>query len=433
MDHQVLTTYRPSALRVACVATCPPRQCGIATFSTDLATAMRDLDARLDLRFAAIEGAERHDYGADVAWRVVQGDPASYRALAHRLNTAAIDVILLQHEFGLFGNWGPTFDDHLAEFLSIVEAPVVSILHSVPPDPSESVRAAVQTLGRRSTHVIVMAEFAMGLLLERYGLDPDGLTMIPHGVPSPPQTSRACLRQALGVADRQLISTFGFLDPHKGLEHMIAAMSTVARRFPRAQYAIVGRTHPDLARRAGESYREQLQSEVDERGLQGNVTFVDEYVSLSRIVEYLAATDVYVTPYLDMNQVTSGTLAYALGQGRAVVSTPYVHAIEALRQGRGVLVPPSDPDALSTAVLDLLEHPARRRAMERRARAYGASMAWPLVGAQTLTALRSAAERAVSQPLRQTPTAQPALLSAQDTTWPVPVGAEHEELAAQVA
>ncbi len=359
---------------------------------------MRNVDSRLDLRFAAIERADTDAYAPEVTWHVAQGDPVSYRRLAHELNAADVDVVLIQHEFGLFGIWGPTFDDHLAEFMAVIEVPVIAILHSVPPDPSQSVRGAVRMLGHRSAQLIVMADFAKGLLVDRYGLNPTGVTVIPHGVPSPPVVERARIRRALGVAGRQLITTFGFLDPHKGLEHMITAMSSVVERFPQARYVIVGRTHPELARRDGEAYRCQLEADVAERGLSANIGFVDEYVSLDQIVEYLAASDVYVTPYLDMNQVTSGTLAYALGQGRAVVATPYIHAVEALAQGRGVIVPPAQSAPLAEAVIGLLARPGYRRAMEARARAYGSSMAWPVVAAQTLTILHRAARQGQVRP-----------------------------------
>lgn len=400
MQTRNLRTAPAPLLSVACVATCPPRQCGIATFSQDLANAMRGVDRQLDISFAAIEGPDVHAYAADVAWRVTQGDPGSYRRLARELNDASIDVVLLQHEFGLFGIWGPTFDDHLAEFMAIIEVPVVAILHSVPPEPSPSVRAAVGTLGRQSARVIVMAEFAKGLLVDRYGLHPSDISVIPHGVPSPSIVDRARVRRELGMAGRELITTFGFLDPHKGLEHMIDAMSAVVERFPRAHYVIVGRTHPELARRDGEEYRRRLEADVAARGLSDHVTFIDEYVSLDRIVEYLAASDVYVTPYLDMNQVTSGTLAYALGQGRAVVSTPYIHAVEALADGRGIIVPAARSAPLAEATIELLARPAYRGAIEARARAYGASMAWPVVAAQTLRIMRRA--------VRATPPRSPA-------------------------
>jgi glycosyltransferase involved in cell wall biosynthesis len=400
MDQGFLTPGRARRLSVACIATCPPRQCGIATFSSDLAEAMRGVDPELDLSFAAVERSGADGYAPEVKWHIAQGDPASYRRLAQDLNATDVDVVLIQHEFGLFGIWGPTFDDHLADFMALIDAPVVAILHSVPPDPSASVRAAVRLLGHRSAQLIVMADFAKGLLADRYGLNPTSISVIPHGVPSPPVVERARIRRRLGVAGRQLITTFGFLDPHKGLEHMITAMSSVVERFPKAQYVIVGRTHPELAQRDGEAYRHQLEADVAERGLSANIGFVDEYVSLDQIVEYLAASDVYVTPYLDMNQVTSGTLAYALGQGRAVVSTPYIHAVEALAQGRGIIVPPAESPPLADAVIELLARPGYRRAMEARASVYGNSMAWPVVAAQTLRILHRAARQAQARPRR---------------------------------
>lgn len=382
-----------TSLNVACVSTCPPRQCGIATFGTDLAHAMRQVDLSLDLRFAAVEVEPDDDYAADVEWRVSQGHASHFTRLADELNAASLDAVLLQHEFGLYGHWGPTFDDYLGPFLSRLRVPLVSLLHSVPPQPSPSVRAAVEQLARYSAGLIVMAESARDLLVDQYGIARRSIRVVLHGVPAPSSVPRAQLRRELGVADRHLITTFGFLDPHKGLEHMVTAMGAVAATFPEALYVIVGRTHPELARREGEAYRRRLDAEIMRRGLEDHVAFVDEYVDLDTIVAYLAATDVYVTPYLDMDQVTSGTLAYALGQGRVVVSTPYVHAREALANGRGVLVPAGQAAPLADAVIRVLGDPTLRRRIETRAAVYGSSMAWPRVGAQVLDVLQRAASR----------------------------------------
>lgn len=377
-------------LTVACIATCPPRQCGIATFSSDLAAAMRRIAPDLELGFAAITqgGADRP--GGDVRWTVRQGDPAGYRRLAAQINRDRVDVVLIEHEFGLYGHWGPVFDDHLAGFLDEVEAPVVTTLHSVPARPSESVRDAVAAIARASAAIIVMGESARRLLLREYGVDPSLVEVVLHGVPAPPAASRSSIRAELGVAGVPLVTTFGFLDPRKGLEHMIEAMVPITRRVPEARYVVIGRTHPELARRDGEAYRDGLLAQASRAGLDGSVDFVDGFVTLETIVRWLYASDVYVTPYLDPHQVTSGTLSYALGLGRAVVSTPYVHALEALAGGRGVIVPRRDPRALAASVGSLLERPGYRRRIERRAAAYGARMAWPRVAGETLGVLRRA-------------------------------------------
>jgi glycosyltransferase involved in cell wall biosynthesis len=394
MGHMATSEGR---LSVACIATCPPRQCGIATFSSDLAAAMRRIEPGLELAFGAIiiDGCE--PAGGDVRWIVRQGDAASYRRLAVRINEDRVDVVLLQHEFGLYGHWGPVFDDHLAGFLEEVDAPVVTTLHSVPADPSPSVRGAVARIARRSAAITVMGASARRLLLREYGVDPSIVRVILHGVPAAPAASRASIRAELGVGAAPLVTTFGFLDPRKGLEHMIDAMVPVTRRVPETRYVVIGRTHPELARREGEAYRDALSERAARAGLGASVSFVDGFVSLETIVRYLCATDVYVTPYLDLHQVTSGTLSYALGLGRAVVSTPYVHALEALAGGRGLIVPRRDPAALAAAVGSLLERPGYRGRIERRAAIYGARMAWPRVAADTLGVLRRAASGAAAR------------------------------------
>jgi glycosyltransferase involved in cell wall biosynthesis len=274
-------------------------------------------------------------------------------------------VVSIQHEFGLYGIWGETFEDHLAEFLETLRKPAVTTLHSVIPNPSPSVRDAVRLIGRRSHIVVAMAELACHLLVDQYGLDADKVRMIPHGVPPIEPRGRTRMKKQLGFDGRAIISTFGLVDTRKGLEYMIRAMEAVVERHPDALYLIVGKTHPELVRRAGEAYRRELSELVESRGLDGHIAFVNQYLTQREIVDYLLASDVYVTPYLDPNQITSGTLAYALGAGKAVVSTPYLHASETLADGRGVLVGFRDADALAEALDEVLADPAAAAALGR--------------------------------------------------------------------
>lgn len=380
-------------LAVAFVSTCPPRQCGIATFTSDLARAIKAADPAARLAWAAIDSAaSRHPYGREVRWRIRQGYPADYRTAAEQINASRVQVVSVQHEFGLYGIWGEVFDDHLAPFLETLRKPLVTTLHTVLPAPSSSVRDAVRRIGERSRVVIVMAELARRLLAEDYGLDPANVRVVPHGVPPVDPHGRTRVKARLGLRGRTIISTFGLVDPRKGLEYMIEAMTTVVSRHPDALYLIVGKTHPELARRAGETYRNTLWERVTARGLEQSVAFVDEYLSQPQIVEYLLASDVYVTPYLDPNQITSGTLAYALGAGKAIVSTAYLHATEALAEDRGLLVDFRDEGALAGAVLRILDDPALKRQLEQNAFAYGRQMAWPMVAERALRLYRAAAE-----------------------------------------
>lgn len=376
-------------MKIAFVATKVPRRCGIATYTEDLRAAVQAADPSVRTVHAAIDEASAlRAYPADVRWRIRQGDPESYRAAATALNTSGVDVVNLQHEFGLYGVWhDDVFEDHLRPFLDELRVPLVVTLHSLPPEPSPSMREAIRRVSTRADVVVVMAQLAARLLADRYGVTTRPV-VIPHGMPAIARSGRHRLKRQLGIEGRTTISTFGLVDPRKGLEYMIEAMPEVVERFPTCIYLIVGQTHPELLRKVGEAYRNELVAHVVRLGLGGHVGFVNHYLSQREIVHHLLASDVYVTPYLDPNQITSGTLAYALGAGKAIVSTRYLHATEALAEDRGILVDFRSADQLAAAVLELLSDPARKEGMERRAYAYGTKAAWPAVGQRTLELMR---------------------------------------------
>ena len=381
-----------SPISIAFVATCPPRQCGIATFTSDLARAIQATDAAATVSWAAIDQPQAgHDYGPEVRWLIEQGNPASYRAAAKELNASDVDVVAIQHEFGLFGAWNDGFEDHLAPFFAALRKPVVTTLHTVLPVPHASHRRALQRIGEHSGAVVAMAETARRLLVREYGLAESRVRVIPHGVPPMPPSDRDRAKAKLGLAGRTVVATFGLVDPRKGLEYAIRAMQPVAERHPEALYLILGRTHPEFVRASGESYRDELTGLVDSLGLAGNVQFVDRYLAQEDIVAYLRATDLYVTPYLDPNQITSGTLAYALGAGRAIVSTPYLHAAEVLAEGRGILVDFRSERALAEAINRVLGDPELRLQLERNAYDYGRHTAWPIVARRALNLYREVA------------------------------------------
>jgi glycosyltransferase involved in cell wall biosynthesis len=377
-------------LSVAFVATCPPRQCGIATFSRDLERALKAADPRVRIGWAAInEPMSLHRYGSEVRWRIRQGDPNSYREAAEQLDRSRVDVVCLQHEFGLYGIWGDLFDDHLTGFLEVLRKPLVTTLHSVLPEPSPSVRAAIRRLARRSRKVIVMAERARRLLIEVYGVAASDVCVIPHGVPPVEPRGRRRMKKQLGLGKRTILTTFGLVDPRKGLEYMVEAMHEVRQQYPDALYLIVGKTHPELIRREGEAYRKRLWQLVEERDLAKHVAFVDEYLTQAQIVDYLLASDIYITPYLDPQQITSGTLAYALGAGKAIISTPYLHAAEVLASERGLLVDFRSAEQLAEASLRVLADPGLKQRLEANAYLYGRETGWPRVGERMLSVLRS--------------------------------------------
>ncbi len=367
-------------LKVAMVSTLPPRQCGIATFAANLCAAIRRTDAPIDLEFVAIEHLNSvDDARSDVRWRISQGDRASFLDVARSLNRSNINVVCVEHEFGLYGTWDGEYHDHLAPFLAALRPSAVTTFHTVLPVPAPSILAAIHEIAAHSAAVVVMTHGAARLLSSVYGVNPEKVRVIPHGVPVMAHDNASELRDRFGLAGRTVISTFGLVDPRKGLEFMVDTMEFVAARHPDALLLILGRTHPELRAREGERYRSSLVAAIQRKGLAGHVRLVDEYLSEQEIVDYLAVTDVYVTPYLDPDQIMSGTLAYALGAGKAVVSTAYLHATEALAEERGLLVGFRSAPELTSAVLRIIEEPGLRQRLEANAHQASRHTAWPNV------------------------------------------------------
>jgi polysaccharide biosynthesis protein PslF len=386
-------------MRIAFVSSHLPRRCGLATFSADLMAAIRAADPQLvTCRVAAIE--QPHDLrpaDGTVCWRIRQGVRSSYEAAAMAINVSDIDVVNVQHEFGLYGTWTDgQYEDHLRQFLIALRKPVTITLHSVPPEPTPSMRDAVRAAAELSDAVVVMAEAAVDVLADHYGIA-ERPQVIPHGMPPIDPFGRDPMKDTLALTGRTVLSTFGLVDPRKGLEYMIEAMPTIVARHPSALYLIAGQTHPELRRHDGERYRNQLVERVERFGMQRHVSFIDEYMTQREIIDLLVASDIYVTPYLDPKQITSGTLAYALGAGKAIVSTSYLHAKEALADGRGILVEPKNPVQLAENVNALLDHPDRRHALERRSYSYAKNMTWPKAGNRWLELMRRVGSRSATR------------------------------------
>lgn len=384
-----MVTNPGAAIRIAFVSSHLPRRCGIATFSSDLMAAVKAADPHVICRVAAIdEPNQLRPYGDDVRWRIRQGEPDTYRVAAEAINESKVDIVNVQHEFGLYGTWNDgIYDDHLRPFLEALRKPVTTTLHTVPPEPTPTMREAVRSAAELSDAIVVMAEAAVGFLAGSYGIARTPI-VIPHGMPAISPHGRVRMKDKLGVPGRIIISTFGLVDPRKGLEYMIEAMSAIVAGHPQALYLVAGQTHPELRRHDGERYRNQLIDTVERLGLERHVSFIDQYMAQRDIIDLLLASDVYVTPYLDPQQITSGTLSYALGAGKAIVSTPYLHAKEALADGRGILVPFRDSAGLADAVISLLDSPVRKQGLELSAYAYAKDMSWPKTGAHWLALMR---------------------------------------------
>lgn len=396
--------------RIAFLGNSLPRRCGIATFTTDLqqavATSGRDLETSI---IAMNDQDDGYDYPADVGFQIGDDRPQDYARAADFLNDGRFDVVSLQHEFGIFGGEAGA---HVTGLLSRLTMPVVTTLHTVLSQPSPAQRAVMERIVDASARVVVMAEKGRDLLRTVYRLPADKIEVIAHGIPDFPFVEPDEAKARLGFAGRSVILTFGLLSPNKGIEVMIDAMPSILRRRPDAVYVVLGATHPHLVREQGEAYRTGLQKRVRELGIEEHVVFLDQFVDRETLLGFISMCDVYVTPYLNEAQMTSGTLAYSFGLGKAVVSTPYWHARELLADGRGILVPFGDVVAIGNEIAGLLTDTARREAMRLRAYASSRSMTWEQTASRYLAAFETARRgrvlNVVAGPAQAKPFLQPA-------------------------
>jgi glycosyltransferase involved in cell wall biosynthesis len=355
----------------------PPRECGIATFTKDVVDAYNRAFGVSSAVIAVDEpGGEVRRYGPEVFARIAEQDRYNYANLARTVNATPAEIVNIQHEYGLFGG---ERGEWLVDFIRELDKPVVLTLHTVLPEPDETMLRVTRELCEHASRVVSLSDTGRQILENVYGIDPDILRVIHHGVPDVPFQSTDAAKASFGIGQRTVISTFGLISRGKGLEYAIAAMRDVVKRHPEALYLILGETHPVVRRQEGESYRESIQETVREYGLQYNVQLVDKYLDFDELVSYLAATDIYLTPYLNPVQIVSGTLAYAVGCGKAIVSTPYLYAKELLAHNRGFLCEFRDSASIARQLTMLLDDPTLRRATERRAYRFGRQMTWPHV------------------------------------------------------
>lgn len=364
---------------VTFLATYPPRKCGIGTFTHDLAKNIskkygEELSAKGRVSIAALnDRPEGYDYDSEAGFEINAMNRLDYRRAGDYVNLSDTKVVNIQHEYGIFGG---DDGDNLLTFLESIRKPVVSTLHTILDDPSTHQREVLEKVCAKSTEVVVLANKGKDLLKEVYDVPVDKVTMIPHGAPDVPFLDTSYYKEDYGIEGRPVILTFGLLGPNKGIEVAIEAMEKVAEEFPESLYIILGATHPHVKETHGEEYRLNLERMVKEKGLQNNVAFHEIFVPLDELIKYLVTSDIYLTPYLSRDQISSGTLAYAVALGNAVVSTPYWYAEELLADGRGKLVPFEDPDATADAIIDLLGNEGKRQQMRRTAYQFGRDMIW---------------------------------------------------------
>lgn len=374
--------------RIAFIGSYVPRRCGIATFTHDLASGIaqhvyhRRLGSDDSVSIVAVNDRDgAYEYGPEVKIQIEQHRREDYRNAAEILNTGKADVVSLQHEYGLFGGEKDR-GEYILELLDHLEKPLVSTLHTVLSNPLPKQRDVLKQICERSSTVVVMANRAKLILRERYDVPPEQIRMIHHGVPDVPYGDTEPFKRRFGLSGRPTILTFGLLCPFKCIETMLEALAKVVPDHPNVAYVVLGITHPAVGRESGESYRLSLERLAVELGIQTNVLFHDRYVSLADLREYLQAADIYVTPYSIKEQITSGTLAYALASGKPIISTPYWYAQELLANGRGMLFEFGDVDALADHLRELLTDEARRQAMGLAAHQYGREMIWSRVAEQ---------------------------------------------------
>ncbi len=361
--------------KIAFVGDYAPRRCGIAAFTHDLHAALAEGYPGCDAGVVAItDRAAGYAYPDEVRFDLLEGDRDGYARAADFVNLSGAEVVCVQHEYGIYGG---DAGEMLLDFLARVEAPVVTTLHTVLDHPDARQRRVLDEIVRRSSAVVTMTAKGRSLLREVFRVPGDKIEVIPHGIPNSPFVNSSYHKDQFGIEGRTLVLTFGLLSPNKGIEMMIEALPDVIGRHPNLVYGVVGVTHPHLLRDQGEAYRSSLQALAKTLGVGDHVIFFNRFVALEELLAFIAAADVYVTPYRNEAQITSGTLAYSFGMGKAVISTPYWHATELLADGRGLLVPFDDPGALARTLSSLLADDVGRNAMRKRAYQLGRAMIWP--------------------------------------------------------
>lgn len=360
--------------RIAFVGNYLPRQCGIATFTTDLceAIALQYKDTTC-IALPVNDVTAGYAYPARVRFELTEKDIDSYLRASDFLNINNVDLVSLQFEYGIFGGKAGS---HIFALIRGLRMPLVTTLHTILKNPDPDQRRVLEEVAALSDRLVVMSEIGSEFLQEVYNVPPEKIDMIPHGIPDVPFIDPSFNKDLFGVEGKIVLLSFGLLSTSKGIETVISALPEIAASYPNIVYMVVGATHPHIIQSDGETYRLSLQWLAMEKGVESNVVFYNRFVSLEELVEFISAADIYITPYLNEAQITSGTLAYTIGAGKAVISTPYWYAQEMLADGRGAIVPFNDPEAMAARVIKLLHNEAERHAMRKRAYVYGRDMIW---------------------------------------------------------
>ncbi|MFN4226981.1 MAG: glycosyltransferase [Candidatus Ratteibacteria bacterium] len=373
--------YKP---KICFISTYIPKPCGIATFTNDLLKHIDNYNILIPSKVIALNGkGDFYNYPEEVIKTISIEEIEDYKEASRFLNDSDIEIIGIQHEFGIFGG---EYGEYLLEFLNEIKKPCVTTFHTVLPNPSQKMREIVRKISEKSSYVVVMTNLGRTLLNDYYGIPKRKIELIYHGVPFFYLRPTNYFKEKLNLNDKTIISTFGLLSRGKGIEYVIYSLPKILNEFPNVVYLVIGATHPNIVKQEGESYREFLIKECERLNIVDNVKFINKFLSLEELLDYLGATDIYITPYLNPSQITSGTLSYALGCGKACISTPYLYAKDIFENGkRGIIVNFRDPESISDAVIYLLKNPEKKKQIEREAYKLGQKMTWEKVAWEYLT------------------------------------------------
>jgi len=379
--------HRTKSVRIALVGTFAPRKCGIATFTADIADRLREFHPDVGVDVYALDDPAAPLTYPEAAGTIVSGDPESYALAARRINESEVDAVWLQHEYGIYGEED---GQSVCDFVDRFAAPLILTCHTVLAEPSERQRRILCHLVTRASKIMVMSRHSRELLIREYRARPEILEVIEHGAPDRPFGRQEEFKARLGLSGRRVLMTFGLLGPGKGLERAIEALPAIVERHPDALYRIVGATHPNLVAREGERYREELVALADKLGVAQHIQWENRFLDTPELLDQLEACDIYITPYPNLQQSTSGTLSYAVALGKAVISTPYLHARELLANNVGKLIEPGSSEAIADAVNGLLGDPSELSALQERAYARGRETIWPRFAEATARLARGA-------------------------------------------
>jgi len=368
--------------RVIYVSTYIPQRCGIATFTKDVTNAVNMLNPfALAEIMAIVKPDENPEFPWEVKYKIEKDNLDSYLEAAKYINNSCADAVMIEFEFGIFGG---NYGEYVLDFVKAVNKPVVITCHTIPEDPKSDYGKVLKKLCPLVSGISVMMEQSVKKLVTDYQADRKKIVVIPHGTPDLPFTNSSQYKKDKGLKDRYVLGNINLISENKGIEYTIEAVQKIAKKIPEVIYLAIGQTHPGILAKSGEKYRNLLKKKVKQLGIQKNVRFVNKYVSLEELIVWLKTMDVYITPYLDPQQSSSGALAYALGAGKPCISTPYKYAKEVLARGRGIIIPFKDSNAIAKAVINLYENKNKRQKIQQHAYDYGRHMTWSAVALQHL-------------------------------------------------